>query len=82
LSLFDYGVLIFVSRFLNFAAVQPSKRPGVSLAGCPIPEPEGPYTREDITTSKWIEFSEETTTRKFNVFIILINNIDCLPLPK
>ncbi|XP_053383160.1 laminin-like protein epi-1 isoform X2 [Mercenaria mercenaria] len=49
-------------QFLNFAAVQPAKRPGTSLACCPIPEPEGPYTTAEITTAKQIEFPAETTT--------------------
>lgn len=46
-------------EFLNFAILSDSKRPGISLAGCPIPDPVGPYEREVLPTLPPFEFTTE-----------------------
>ncbi|XP_052778102.1 laminin subunit alpha-like [Mya arenaria] len=44
------GDVTINGQFLNFAVLQPTQRPNIALAGCPIPDPEGPYNRDPLPT--------------------------------
>lgn len=40
----------YFSRFVNFAILRDYQRPSITLSGCPIPDPEGPYDRDPLPT--------------------------------
>ena len=73
-------VLLFdFFRFVNFAILRDNQRPGIALAGCPIPDPEGPYDRDPLPTIYPPTTTMATTGNQYNTFYSVVLLIKVSP---